>query len=720
MQKKIIIHSACFYLLIFCFVNLVSGLSYSIVRAAVKEPVPRALVEDIRKLVLMKSDSGYEVGNVPVLVLKNDEQIFVDPGPGPHFFYTIRLDPSYIPNGLLQAYVEIPYLQKKGLDCWLDTAAVMQTLMSPVYLYCGQSLTLAGLVGTVEAARKERLSFSVVQAPFSDDIPISSFTVKAAIVKSKAQIVGEKIAEAYELLNGGELVKAGLLFSEIKDKDPENIDANFGLALVEVKQGNWPEAYSYIQPLAKRTKRQDVHNLARVIQLNEGLSLGWSLVESDPERSIEAFSKAREFEENPDIDKGIAYATYNLGDNEQALALFQDIFAQEADQNIAEMILISLENLDDRDEAITFYQSLPPELQAVITRDPVRYQKIDSAALYIKKCEYGPGEKLLLDLYEKNPDDVDVLMYLGWLYLEKQEYGKAEDFYRRVLKLDPDNISAIEGAVGALLAQYKEDEALDFLDEISSSGLNVHYEREKVRIAYLRRTGKIDDAIAIAEELWREKPDDSDLLLLLADMYAQKGDPKTAFFYYTKAYDLDSDSFEIKMHMMEFYLQEKKFAQVKQMLAGLQEFPIDCSDIDDMRLFYKLYYIEYSSYQLGRKNFLQAKFTGVRGLKLFPNTPSLLTNVGWAEFNLNNYLEAIHFFQASLDNGSQDINIYYGLGLSYHNLDNRSKSMQAFAYIENSEEADLIYKLADFYRRFGEIDRADRLSKKADSLIISQ
>ncbi len=718
MLKKTIIHSVCFFLPIFFFGSVFSGMFVAVATASEKQRGEFYFDIENQQQILMKSESGYEINPIFALADEVENQKIVAAGAGPHFFYTVRIDHSYIPHGLLQAYVEIPYLKKRGLDCWLDTAAVMQASTSHVYLYCGQSLTLNGIVGTVQAARKNHLSFLVVLAPFSDAIPINTFSVKKAIKKSKEQILGERIAKAYELLNGGELESSQRIFSEIRDLDPDNIDAGFGLALVEVKHGNWPEAYSYVQPLEKRTKRKDVQDLLKVIQLNEGLSLGWALVESDPQRSIEAFTKAKEFEDTLDVQKGIAYATYNLGDNEKALVLFREVFQQKPDINIAEMILITMENMDDRDQAVDFYNSLTPELQASLTRDPVRYQKIDSAAIYIKNCEYGQAETSLMGLFEKNPEDVDVLMYLGWLYLEKQEYVKAEDFYRRALEVDPYNISAVEGAVGALLAQFKEDEALEFLDEMSSAGMNVYYEKEKVQIAFLRRTGKINDAIEIALKLLEEKPGDPGLLILIADMYSQKGDPKTAFYYYTKAYDFDPNSFEVKMHMMQFYLKEKKFSQVKQMLAGLQETPIDCSNIDDMRLFYKLYYIEYSSYQLGRKNFLQAKFTGARGLKLFPNNPALLTNIAWAEFNLNNYLEAINFFQASLDNGATDINIYYGLGLSYHNLDNRNRAMQSFAYVENSEEADLLYKLADFYRRFGEIERADRVAEKADNLII--
>ncbi len=670
---------------------------------------PVALPTD--KVALTNSGGGDELGEVPVALV---------PGVDSKFFYTVRVTHSYIPNGLLQAYVEIPYLKQLGQPCWLDTAAVMQVVGSHVYLYCGQSITLNGLEGVVKKARENHLSFIVVQAPFSQDIPISSFSIKKEIVKSKAQLTGEKIGAAYEALNGGELDQAQLLFTEIVAKDPENIDAIFGLAIVEVKHKNWTEAYSYIQPLENKTERQDIHDLAKAIQMNEALSLGWALVESDPEKSIESFRRASKFEGSPDIRQGIAYATYNLGDNQEALSLFQEIFEEKPDLQMAEMILITLEKQNDQDQAISFYKSLPPELQASLTRNPVRYQKIDSAGMYIRNCEYEQAEAVLLGLYEKNPKDIDVLMYLGWLYLEMQEYAKAEDFYRLVLDLDPGNISAIEGAVGALLAQFKEEEALELLDELSSSGMNVKYERDKVRIAFLRRTGEIDEAIAIAKDILKDRADDPDLLLLLADMYAQKGDPKTAFYYYTKVYNLNPEDFKVKMHLMQFYLKEKKFSQVKQMLATLQDSPVHCSDIDDTRLFYRLYYIEYSSYQLGRKNFLQAKFTGVRGLKLFPNDPSLLTNIAWAEFNLNNYLEAINSFRAALENGATDINIYYGMGLSYHNIDNRKKAMEAFAVIEESDELDLIYKLADFYRHFGEIERAERLTQHADNMFIRQ
>jgi len=631
--------------------------------------------------------------------------------------YTIQIHPNYTPNGIVQANEELASLKKVGLDCrlerWVEAEGEPQ-----FRIFCGQSTTLAGLEETVKAAHNNHIDFIVVLTQYSSDLPISLSNVEQEKLHTQIHEQDERdVAKAFTLLNNGKTEEAEMIFSEVIKRDPGNINGQYGLAIVEAKRRNWSKAYEIIEPLLEWTDRQDIHETADMILFNRDLDLGWALSKSAPEKALLAFNRARTVYDSVDVWKGLAHTYYNMGQLEKALPLFQKVYAKQPDWQTADMIVITMERLGLYDEASSFYQSLPPEVKSKISLNPQRRYNLERIEKFMRAGKLDDAEKLIDEMYKQDSEDVDVLLYYGWLYLEKKEPAKAESFYRKALSWDADNTYALRGIAGALLAQQKEEEALFYLEKIDPKKIDITEDVDKAYLSIYRRQDDLNKALEIAQKIIARNPKDSKGYLLLGDLYTERGDYKNAFYYYSKAEKLDPNNFKVKMRILRFFLKKKRFDQIQVILETLRNQPLTAEEFNELKDFYYLYYIHYCSLLLDRKEFVKALKYASHGLKLFPDDTGFMSQIAWAAYNLDEADKAVKYFKSALKKEKKQIDLWYGLGLSYQKQGNIDDAMKALKKAEESENADILYHIADIYRLNGFPDDAERVATKADGII---
>lgn len=220
------------------------------------------------------------------------------------------------------------------------------------------------------------------------------------------------------------------------------------------------------------------------------------------------------------------------GNNAAAIVLFQK--AIEKDPKAAHNVLLfsnlgtALRNMGRDDDAIAAYTSAlnfaPLSVPVLLSR----------ATTYLEHGEYDKALTDLSIIIDQKPQHETALLLRAYVWNKKGEYEKAEKDYKALLDVAPDNKSGRLGravnydswgkikeateTISALAAEYPDD------PDIFMARANIAFNMEH------------DDlALADADIVLSIDPDYADAYLLKGDVYARKGDMRTAELYYRQA-----------------------------------------------------------------------------------------------------------------------------------------------------------------------------------------
>ncbi|WP_277185072.1 cellulose synthase subunit BcsC-related outer membrane protein [Caballeronia sp. BR00000012568055] len=129
-----------------------------------------------------------------------------------------------------------------------------------------------------------------------------------------------------------------------------------------------------------------------------------------------------------------------------------------------------------------------------------------------------------------NPSDVTAQTLLGEMLLANHDPRGAEQAYRMALRRQADNPDAIRGLVGALAAQGRGDEALEFANRLNAEqqakagGINkLRGEAQAAQARAAEARGDLGAARSLFEDALLNNPDDPWLRLDLARIYVRQG-----------------------------------------------------------------------------------------------------------------------------------------------------------------------------------------------------
>ncbi|RZF30094.1 tetratricopeptide repeat protein [Paraburkholderia sp. UYCP14C] len=144
--------------------------------------------------------------------------------------------------------------------------------------------------------------------------------------------------------------------------------------------------------------------------------------------------------------------------------------------------------------------------------------------------EFAKAKALFERAIALNPSDVTAQVQLGEMLLQTGDPAGAEQAYRMALRRQADNPDAIRGLVGALAAQGRADEALQFANQLNAEQqakvggidrLRGDAQAAQARAAEAR--GDLGTARSLFEDALLNKPDDPWLRLDLARIYVRQG-----------------------------------------------------------------------------------------------------------------------------------------------------------------------------------------------------
>jgi tetratricopeptide (TPR) repeat protein len=144
--------------------------------------------------------------------------------------------------------------------------------------------------------------------------------------------------------------------------------------------------------------------------------------------------------------------------------------------------------------------------------------------------EFAKAKSLFERAIAINPSDVTAQVLLGEMLLNNGDPAGAEQAYRMALRRQADNPDAIRGLVGALAAQGRGDEALQFANQLNaeqqSKAGGIDRLRGEAQAAQARAAearGDLGAARSLFEDALLSNPDDPWMRLDLARIYVRQG-----------------------------------------------------------------------------------------------------------------------------------------------------------------------------------------------------
>ncbi|VVD32382.1 cellulose synthase subunit BcsC-related outer membrane protein [Paraburkholderia dioscoreae] len=144
--------------------------------------------------------------------------------------------------------------------------------------------------------------------------------------------------------------------------------------------------------------------------------------------------------------------------------------------------------------------------------------------------EFAKAKSLFERAIALNPSDVTAQVLLGEMLLANGDPVGAEQAYRMALRRQADNPDAVRGLVGALAAQGRGDEALQFANQLNTEqqskagGINrLRGEAQAAQARAAEARGDLGSARSLFEDALLNTPDDPWLRLDLARIYVRQG-----------------------------------------------------------------------------------------------------------------------------------------------------------------------------------------------------
>lgn len=250
-------------------------------------------------------------------------------------------------------------------------------------------------------------------------------TLRGGLKPAQKAAVLQQLAGDYLAMANYDMAEAAV--KELLQYDAHNRWANSRLLEIQQKAEKWEEAYDTAVALMKIESNKSKKPLA-AFKFKMGMS----------EFKKREYHKARVlFKEALGLDPKYVEAYIAIGDSyalekrhEDAVAFWEKLIeaVPEDGHQVLDRLQKTLYDLGRFGEIERICQN-------IIAQFPGGAQaKLTLANIYKKKGELDAAEKLLAEIVEISPDDVNVVMQLIRLYLEKRENQKLDRLFRSVEK----------------------------------------------------------------------------------------------------------------------------------------------------------------------------------------------------------------------------------------------------------------------------------------------
>ena len=436
--------------------------------------------------------------------------------------------------------------------------------------------------------------------------------------------------------------------------DPDNEDANTGLAMVYADLGDNKAAAEMLRKLAE--KNPSPRSLTSLAEVYEQLK--------DYALAAETLRKALEQQPgNADLKHALAQDLLLADQYDDALKLYQDLVADDP-KDTQSLLRISQIYRQKKDftkasEAAAKAKELDPNNLEILYNDVNLLEaegRIPDAIKTLKGILDSTAKKSYTASDKSNR--TLLLNRLGYLYRQVEQYQQAVDVFHQIIDLDPDDAPR---ATAAIVETYLLAKDFPKAEAEADAALKKYPNDPDVRSLHanlLADMGKTDQALAETRKLLDGK-NDLKVYLSLASIY----DKSKNFSEMAKMLDAAeklSKSNEEKESVL--FSRGAMYERMKNYPAAEAEFRkvLDINPENASAL-------NYLGYMLADRNMRLEEAQGFisKALQMEPNNGAYLDSLGWVLYRQNKLTEAEEKLRQALESMSRDPTVHDHLGDVY-------------------------------------------------------
>lgn len=379
------------------------------------------------------------------------------------------------------------------------------------------------------------------------DIPIASDNYK------NIRSLGELIALEHD--KQATLANIGRDYEKMIKKDPLMLLANYSCGKLYFKTGEYDKAARYLKELLELTP---IH---RTLYITLGQSYRLNGRFNEALQVAMQCDKSR-FKTVPFLLEK-ALALEGLDQSGAAFSTHQQILSLDSSQTVSLLFMAHLRNNERK------YATGKSFAEKLLTADPQNgkgYYELGRS--YLALNDYKQAEKTLNEAVRILPEDPSIQELLGDLSIINRQNSKALTFYRHASSMRPLELDLYLKAATALSLDGKNDEALKSLYTIISRFPSKPQLRRQIGLLEYE-TGSLDSASRSLTMFLGVKPTDGEVLIKLADTYAQRGKHKEALDYYHKALPVAVDKIACRLAIAAIELKTGNRAEAHTLLTGI-------------------------------------------------------------------------------------------------------------------------------------------------------
>jgi len=427
-----------------------------------------------------------------------------------------------------------------------------------------------------------------------------------------------------ELASRGSKNSSALIAAEkwVKNKQ-DSVDAHQYLALLNIRMEKPEAAAKELLWLQKYLDKNNKHGFAFVATLVS--------FETNKETAYEAFKLFAQQSSNPD-EAGLALAALainagNFDDVLEAVATARKSPKIKVRERANLFYAKAMMSLDRVDEAIA-------ELKTVVAESKSSDLKLEYARLLILAERYDEAHKLFDQLYQENPNDIDILYTLGLLYIDMKRFDDAQPLFEKLAKMhNAERSGEAHYFLGKIYeAQDHYEDAILEYGKAENTNFFQEAEISKTKLIHKKK------GLASAREYLHKRIETADdeeetisLLLLDGQLLYQEKQYKDSLSAYQKILKLKPNDFDGLYSRSLVYSQMGDIKNAEQDLKKiLLNSPDNVTALNALGYSLAVYTTRYDE----AKNYVS------KALELQPEDPAIIDSMGWIEYRSGNFEEA--------------------------------------------------------------------------------
>jgi tetratricopeptide (TPR) repeat protein len=216
----------------------------------------------------------------------------------------------------------------------------------------------------------------------------------------------------------------------------------------------------------------------------------------------------------------------------------------------------------------------------------------------------------------------------------------------------------------------------------------------RVHVGYIRqRQGRLDDAIAAIKQAIDAKPENADLIGLLATMYREKGDLAQAVELVRTlvARNPDNDKYRFTLGALYDEMKDKQ-ASMAEMRRAIELNPANAAALN---------YLGYTYAEQGT-NLDEAEELIRRALAIDPNDGFYVDSLAWVFYQRGDYSKAIEHLERAIELAGEDPTITEHLADAYQKVGKSTEALNLYQEaLQRSKDNKQLDRLKDKIQRLG-------------------